>query len=73
MVVILQHTTFVKYQIFGTALEIAERLFQRMCYGERERKRASPGGFRGCDAEWETASLSPCTSVLGMSFKANGG
>lgn len=73
MVVILQHTTFVKYQIFGMALEIAERLFQRMCYGERERKRANPRGFRGCDAECETATISPCISVLGMSFKTNGG
>lgn len=58
MVAILQHIALVKYQIFGTALETAERLLQCMCCGERERKRAKPGGFRGCDTGCERLSFS---------------
>jgi len=73
MVTILQHIASVKYRNFGMALEIAEILFRCTCYGERQRKRAKPRGVIECDTGCETASVSPCISVLGTSFKVHGG
>lgn len=73
MVAILQHMTLVKYLIFGMALEVAERLFQCTCHCERERKKAKPRVFRRCETGCETASVFPCISVLGVSFKLHGG